>query len=995
MRCCLSTLLLALVLVPPAPGRGLEVAAGAPLWMAADRARRELPGEAGLARAGDEHTLLLEVLAGRHYQAAAAALGSFDLAGAARALAEAATGDPAALSPVEAWQVLASLGGALPSPAAGLPAERDAELYGRVRAGAEAAWGSRIGSGPASVEALKSFGADVARLAEDLAGEPWRPELLGAEVLGAPMVPPQAVADLLAGKGPERVQRAYVALAWARRACLELLGTRGLEPRARLLREVSRRRVRLEGAVRADGVESPEGLVVSLAGGRLGTTQTGRDGSFSLPVEFERLGRILGERPVLELGVVRDRKVVYQRSMAAGTLLAGFEAVGGDPTVRRLAVGQLQLPAATGTLEVRVPIWPRLLDGRVEGPKPSAGQVHLAGQGKLETLSKWGTGTFRNLRPGWRPLTMVGTDASGGIVYRAFSFAEVKAGEKVTLELDLPVGEAPTPRQQKSAWGVKKAMKEIADGYKAGHISLQSFRNAIGETYRLHRSVFGNEKKDREFAQEVALAMKDVLASVQPSAIRGGDLSPRLDSIEEELRDLRTILPDSLQKENPAGRLQVRVNELVERLFSETVSGEFRSGTHLDRALREGREDIEELVGLTVLLEDALAKRLAELGAAFRAVAADYQRSYVLFHGGGFDYEDRFLTLASSRFLPLEELLEQGRQLTRERVVEDLRARRGDEEARLAARRARLAARGAGLERLATAARTLIEAWEARRREAEGLWSSMSGTRQETLQRWLGVQAGAGDQALRVFQGLPDPPHQPWPAGAAAVPDLAAPLGTAEAARQPAWEAKQAYEDEVKRDLDLIYELEADEKAMEELMALAPTARRKELNARLSGLFLAKRLPEPGSPSWPPDLHRRTLEISRAVLVAYQQRDGAVRDFVRARRQELEQVSAQVDPDHPASLAAAARALEAWTTRVREQAPAAPLHPEVVPDGLRLQARALEARLEKLVAGLGATSLSEPDRDYLTRRGWLRDSEVTGGGAGQTPPAGAEASAGP
>jgi hypothetical protein len=919
--------------------------------------QEDLEGQVSEQAQEGELRILREVLAGRYLARVRRAIDDLDLEEAARALGKASHGVEAAMSPLEGLSVLVTLVGQRPTPQKFYPSVLDAGGFGGFLRAARGAFPHHLHKGALTLKGLTSWKQELEGMVGQFSTGSWSEDVLSEKVLEFPGLDFKTLRALESGDPAsfQIAQEAYARTFWVRRALFEILGKEGIENTLSLQRSLDAGKLRFLGRVK--NASAGDELVVSFGGGGLGTLKLPANGKIEHDVALSRLGRFLLSRPVMEIRMVRNRKVVYQRSLAAGDLFRRAKVVPGEVGVRKITLEPIALPEPVGSLKVRVPVWPQLLDGRVPGEAPSKGSVRLAGVKTPGTLSKWGTAVFRDLRPGWQFLAFTAKNSTGSILYRSFGLAEVLPGQEVTVELSLPVGEAPIAKKQNSLWSVKKFMTDLAASYRAGKISLKSFRKALGATYRAHRNFYGDRKKDKEFVKKVALTMRDVMTSVQPSALKEEDLSPRIEAVREGFQDLRGILPDTLQRPQPEAELESWVSQLSDHLFGDDAPGGFRSILHLRRAIRKGSDGGEELAGVSALLKEVLTSRLEELLTEFRGIVKDYLKGYTLYHLGGSDYEESLLRLAAQEIFPISDLLRRGRRLAAERTAEDLSLRVLDETARVDAAEARLKAFRIALRRLQGRASEKISRWDVLRARAGTVWKGIPEKVGKVLRTWRRSRTlQSGDPRIWI--------HSPE------IENILPPLVKAVHARKIAEVWKELYEFQVKSNLRRLFELDASEAELEELMGLHPSERRKALNQKLSPIFRRFQQGKLADPPWPGPLPLGAFRTMQVVLASFAREAWSLKPFVASQEEALRALRAEFDVTKPETWEVVARKLEAWNAQIDAQRKLTPLHEALLPGALTRAASTLEQEVRDRVKARPRTAFKDSAQEYFASRGW-------------------------
>jgi hypothetical protein len=862
---------------------GLSPRHGSPLWLEAEELAWELPG--ARAPTSEEHAILLEALALPGLTASVSDL----VAGRSPAarLGALVHGDEAALSAREAVGVLAGL--RVPAvPAKDLPApvaRKAAQAFARSEAGrAEKAL-----AGGTKASALRAWIRGVARRAAAAAPGEGLPEALH------PVVSPDTLARALAGDEKARVASwgEFRALAWARRAIRAGLRARVDTAFTRAVESMKKYRLPMKVRIRPGPGESAEGLVISLLGGRLGTATTDAQGRARMEAGMADLARVARGQGLVALQVVQQRREVLRRELPVERFLEAGKG---------LDLGTLELAPARGRLLIEVPGWDRLLAGQVEDAAPVKGVIRVGGAMRPESLGRDGRAVVPSLMPGLHLVSLAGQDESGTVVQRAFGVVEVPAGGEVVCTMNLPIEDVPEPVKRTKVAQVREDLAGLAARYKAGRIPRAAFRRTVGSIYRIHRAVTGDAKKDAAFAQEVRVAMQAAFQSVLPEAVTGGDPGPGLSELEASVEEVAEILPEFLRGERPAGRLDEYLQVEVGAAFA-AEEGSFRSIRHWRADLRRSRNAAEEVAGIRELVTGVVAPRLEKLTATLRKQAESYRDGYTHFHLAGMDYEDRFLELAGAQLDPLRELVRRAEQLSRDHVVEDLRAR--------------VEAEAASVEAAAVRLRSQGKRWEALRARLEELRKKLKKSTSRPPELPFGgealvARAAEGElpgAAILRDLGVKGSPGDAL-AKAAATVSRRAPTERA-LARTSA--LREALDGRLRAELVAAYERGAEAEALDELAKLAPTQRRKLLAQHTSGLYEKLAAPAPEAPRW---VRSNTVarENLRTAVLAHDAQRRAVAAYRKARAEELARFEAG---------APSLEELEAWRGKAREDAPSA------------------------------------------------------------------------
>ncbi len=405
------------------PGRAESLAPhpGTPAAFHAERLAEAL-GEAPDCESPDLDSILGEAVGAMHLDEIPARLDSGDLRTVSRLLGETLFGDGSALSSQGALLRLVRLR-AEPRNLPGVMAPAAyGEFLARARREFDQAWAGSLSGRPDRVRTAieRWFGPGphleaprdlVAAAGRELGWPgPFLEEGQGRLPLSAALA---TLARLTPDPGlPDPVPREAVAAAvvpcWVKRAAMELLSERSRRLLETIENRLASQRFRLRARIVGASRRPRPGLLVSLAGGRLGNATTGANGEAVLETDLLSLGRVAGEEDTVVLQIVENREVVRRRELSLHPWLAASAATGSARGL--LDLGDQVMPPEKGRLIVSLPDWDLLQTALGEA------QASETGSGPMDSDEE---GTD----PGWRTpgrlpgqLPGLGQDDSAGIL---------------------------------------------------------------------------------------------------------------------------------------------------------------------------------------------------------------------------------------------------------------------------------------------------------------------------------------------------------------------------------------------------------------------------------------------------------------------------------------------------------------------------------------------------------------------------------------------------
>ncbi len=622
---------------------------GSPLARGATELAKELPGSPSPTTL-EQQAFLAEALAEPALIQARGALNRRDLEACAQVVSKARWGDTRAMAPYQALALLASY--RAPSlPALLLPPVEDEASYRKYLEEAKEDLNQSLKS-----RAIRSSWKRWMR------GLPDRLPKVSQESLDlkpylSTLGPAGAEGWTTTPKDPNPAVYEYRLLAWSRRAAFEVLHARLVELEKSLASELKEHKIGISGSVATGKSPSPPSILLTLAGGRLGTVEAQEDGRFAFEAPLSDLAKIVRSEGTLTLKAVKDRKEVYRRSISGARFLSST----------LVGVGQLKFAPFRGNLRVYAPTWEDLLAGEKEAYVAS---VRVDSTPRPQLLDATGRTEFRDIRSGVHLVSLEVKDKEGSLRHQAFAVVSVPAGEGAEVELPIAHGEAPSAQRRESLDEIRSDMENLAQLYRTGQIADSTFRKAVGSIYRLHRKDASGKDQPKAFVLKITELMRSVFQTVKPPE-KSSAPEELLSTWQENLEDLREILPTSLQIKRPSGRLLEQVREAKEA--SRAKAEGFESVYQKRQALIRAQEIADELGGVTSLILDVLGPRLRAIEAKLEKAAKAYEANHALYRLSGRDIELRFVNFAEEDLGPMLELVETASKLVREHVTKDLR----------------------------------------------------------------------------------------------------------------------------------------------------------------------------------------------------------------------------------------------------------------------------------------------------------------------------------